>query len=38
MANEKILKQVLGEKLEWNKARIDSLAKSILLVGKLITE
>ena len=37
MADEKILKQVLGEKLEWNKARIDFLAKFIIALIEVKT-
>lgn len=37
MADEKILKQKLGEKLEWNKARIDFLAKFIIALIQVRT-
>jgi hypothetical protein len=37
MADEKILKQELGEKLEWNKARIDFLAKFIIALIQVRT-
>jgi len=37
MADQKILKQELGEKLEWNKARIDFLAKFIIALIQVRT-
>jgi hypothetical protein len=37
MADYKILKQELGEKLEWNKARIDFLAKFIIAMIQVRT-
>jgi len=37
MADYKILKQKLGEKLEWNKARIDFLAKFIMALIQVRT-